>query len=138
MKSARKDYFHSIQKAKRKSWDLFLANAKPNDIWTAKKLAYGKDPPKTPSFSNAHTPSVTDLRNELIRGFFPHKGLPTPPRSSPTPYPDFEPIDADTITFTLKRFSNVSTPGPDHIQCGIWKKVPTVNPQILPRLFNPL
>src|SRR6266849_5386281 len=117
MKSARKDYFHSIQKAKRKSWDLFLANAKPNDIWTAKKLAYGKDPPKTPSFPNTHIP--TDLRNELIKGFIPLKGLSTSPRPSPSPFSDFEPLDADTITFTLKGFSNVSVPGPDHIQFGI-------------------
>jgi hypothetical protein len=136
MKTARKAYFKSIQSAKRKSWDLFLANAKTNDIWTAKKLAFGKEPPKTPSFPNAHSP--TDLRDELIKGFFPPKNLPPPPPQAQSPHSDFVPIDSDTITFALKRFSNISAPGPDHIQFGIWKKVHASNPSILPTLFNPL
>jgi hypothetical protein len=47
-------------------------------------------------------------------------------------------VDANTITFILKRFSNISAPGPDQIQFGIWKKVHKANPHILPDLFNPL
>src|ERR1700704_6401921 len=136
MKTARKAYLKAIQSAKRKAWDLFLANAKPNDIWTAKKLAFGKEPPKTPIFPNAHTP--TELRDELIKGFFPPKNLPPPPLPAQAPHPDFEPVDSDTITYILKKFSNISAPGPDQIQFGIWKKVHAANPLILVKLFNPL
>src|SRR6266852_1064031 len=136
MKTARKTYFKSIQSAKRKSWELFLANAKPNDIWTAKKLAFGKEPPKTPSFPNAHTPS--ELRDELIKGFFPPKHLPLPLPPAQAPHQEFEPIESDSITFALKIISNISAPGPDQIQFGIWKKVHKSNPTLLPSLFNPL
>jgi hypothetical protein len=47
-------------------------------------------------------------------------------------------VDADTITFILKRFSNISAPGPDQIQFGIWKKDHKATPEIPPDLFNPL
>jgi hypothetical protein len=102
----------------------------------AKKLTFMSDPPKTSSFLNANTPS--ELRDKLIKGFFPSH---IPLSVMPTPqalYEGFTPVDMDTFTFTLKRFSNNSAPGPDQIQFDIWKKVYIVNPQILPNLFNPL
>jgi hypothetical protein len=80
----------------------------------------------------------SELRDKLIKGFFPPKYLLPAPRPAQQPHNDFEPIDTDTITFALKCYSIISAPELGQIQFGIWKKVHGANPQILLALFNPL
>jgi len=41
-------YFKAIKKAKRDHWSTFLASATPQMVWTAKKFAIGRPPPRFP------------------------------------------------------------------------------------------
>ena len=71
--SARSSHFKAIQKAK---WDhlcSFLATATPQTVWTAKKCAIRRAPPRFPDLPGASTPPK--LNQALIDLFFP--GSPT-------------------------------------------------------------
>jgi len=54
-RAARSTYLKAIKKAKSDHWSSFLASATPQTVWTAKKLAVGRPPPRVPSLPGAST-----------------------------------------------------------------------------------
>ena len=55
-RAPRSTYFKAIKKAKRDHGSSFLASATPQSVWTAKKLAVGRTPPRFPELPGASTP----------------------------------------------------------------------------------
>ena len=68
-RAARSAYFKAIKKAKRDHWSSFLASATPQTMWTAKKLAVGRPPPRFPDLPGASTPP--EPNRPLLNHFFP-------------------------------------------------------------------
>jgi len=66
---ARCAYFKALKKAKRDYWSSFLATATPQTVWTAKKLAVGRPPPRFAELPGASTPP--QLNQALLNHFFP-------------------------------------------------------------------
>src|SRR5205807_562700 len=66
---------------------------------------------------------------------------PKAPPHSPSILRSFKhvpPLDKEEIQRALSKSSNSSAPGPDQIPYGVWKKVHSINPDILLSLLNPL
>jgi len=61
--------FKAIKTAKNKHWSSFLLSATPQTLWTAKRFAYGRAPPRFPSLPRAETPQ--QMNNVLLDHFFP-------------------------------------------------------------------
>jgi len=55
-RAARSVYFKAIMKAKRDRSSSFLASATPQTVWTAKRLAVGRPPPRFPELPGASIP----------------------------------------------------------------------------------
>ena len=64
-------YFKEIKAAKNKHWSSFLLGATPQSLWTAKRFAYGRTPPRFPSLPGAETPQ--QMNKVLLDHFFPPK-----------------------------------------------------------------
>lgn len=93
-----------------------------------------KDTKNLPSFSNVS--SAEDLNSSLINHFFPPR--PTINAPHPIAWPDVPPVTHEEVSEALKKLSNTSTPGPDSIPYGTWKKVHSINADIIPSLLSPL
>jgi len=52
---SRSGYFKAIKVAKNKHWSSFLLSATLQNLWTAKRFASGRAPPRFPSLPGAET-----------------------------------------------------------------------------------
>jgi len=116
-RAARSTYFKAIKKAKSDYWSSFLASATPQTVWTVKKLAVGRPPPRFPELPGASTPP--ELNKALLDHFFPRK-----PASFPDtillPFKDCLPLAADEIGRALARSSPSSALRPDMTPNLVW------------------
>src|SRR5712691_1314904 len=62
--------------------------------------------------------------------------MPSPPL--PHLFSSTPPITAEEISKALSKCSNLSTPGPDQIPYGVWKRIHAINPLAIPSLLTPL
>jgi len=128
-------YFKAIKTAKNKRWSSFLLGATPQTLWTAKKFAYGRAPPRFPSLPLAE--ALQQMNDVLLDHFFPPKGLFTPP-------PRFRldkkapPLTNDEVATALSKCSLTSAPGPDGSPYSTWKQINRENPSILLQILSPL
>ena len=128
-------YNKAIKTAKNKHRSSFLLSAPPQTLWTAKKFAYGRAPPRFPSLPGADT--WQQMNNFLLDHFFPAKEPFSPPLKlqpdkKPPPLPNKE------IATALSKCSPTSAPGPDGIPYSTWKQVNRENPSILIQILSPL
>jgi len=134
-RAARSAYFKAIKKAKRDHWSSFLASATPQSVWTAKKLAVGRPPPRFPELPGASTPP--ELNQALLNHFFP--GVPARvPDAILLPFRDCLPLSQDEMGRALARSSATSAPGPDMTPNSVWKRVHRVAPHLILDLLAPL
>ena len=70
-------YFKAIKTAKNNNWSSFLLSATPQTLWTAKKFAYGRAPPRLSSLPGAETLQL--MNNILLDNCFPPKEHFSPP-----------------------------------------------------------
>jgi len=114
---------------------MFLKDATPCTIWTAKKFAIGR---VTPRFLNLwEANSLEKVNNTLLAHLFPSKLLPIVPTIL-SPYQGYMPLMASEITLALRKCSSSSALGPDTIPQTVWKRVHLVSPQLLTDLLDPL
>jgi len=134
-RAARSAYFKAIKKAKSDHWSSFLAAATPQTVWTAKKLAVGRPPPRFPELPGASTPP--ELNQALLDHFFP--GEPTRvPDTILLPFRECLPLSQDEIGRALARSSPTSAPGPDMTPNSVWKRLHCVAPHLIQDLLAPL
>jgi len=134
-RAARSAYFKAIKKAKRDHWSSFLASATTQTVWTAKKLAVGRPPPRFPEFSGASTPP--ELNKALLDHFFP--GEPASFLDTILlPFRECIPLSLDEIGRALARSSPTSAPGPDMTPNSVWKRVHRLAPHLILDLLAPL
>jgi len=134
-RAARAAYFKAIKKAKREHWSSFLATATPQTVWTAKRFAVGRPPPRFPEPPGATTPR--ELNKALLDHFFPGE----PPGSRDTillPFADCHELEPEEISRPLARSSPSSAPGPDMPPNSVLKPVHRVVPHIIQNLLAPL
>jgi len=134
-RAARSAYFKAIKKAKRDHWSSFLASATPQTVWTAKKLAIGRPPPRFPELPGASTPP--ELNQALLGHFFPGAPVRVPNTVLP-PFKDCPPLSQDEVGRALARSSPKSAPGPDKTPNSLWKRVHRVAPHLIQDLLAPL
>ena len=104
-------------------------------MWTAKKLAVGRPPPRFPELPGASTPP--ELNRALLAHFFP--GEPAVlPDTILLPFRECLPLAEDEIGRALSRSSPSSAPGPDKIPNSVWKRVHRVAPHLIHNLLSPL
>jgi len=135
VKSSRRTYFKAIASAKKTHWSDFLSSATPRSIWTAKRFAFGRPPPRFPDLQGASDPA--EVVQTLLDHFFPSKP-PPPPLLRLTRHEDYTPLTSEEISRALSKSSNASAPGPDHIPYSVWKSVHHIKPSLLPSLLDPL
>jgi len=134
-RAARAAYFKAIKKAKREHWSSFLATATPQTVWTAKRFAVGRPPPRFPEHPGATTPG--ELNKALLDHFFPGE----PPGSRDTillPFANCHQLEPEEISRALARSSPSSASGPDMTPNSVWKRVHRVAPHIIQALLAPL
>ena len=125
-------YFKAIKKAKKKYWKSFYPKV-GQDVWTARRLAAGRQPDRFPSFPEASSPM--DINTALLSYFFPDKD-PTLTPSILRPFRDVPSLRPEEIAHALSKSSNSSAPGPDQILYATWKEVIKVNPSRLLALLG--
>jgi len=126
-RAARSAYFKAIKKAKRDHWSSFLASATPQTVWTAKRFAVGRPPPRFPELPGASTPP--ELNKAHLNHFFPGE----PAGFTDTillPFRKCLPLAPDKVSRALARSSPSSAPGPDPIPNSVWKRVHRVAPHL--------
>jgi len=134
-RAARSTYFKAIKKAKRDHWSAFLASATPQSVWTAKKLAVGRPPPRFPELPGASTPP--ELNQALLDHFFP--GEPAGFLDTILlPFKECLSLSSDEVGSALARSSPKSAPGPDMNPNSVWKRVHRVAPHLIHDLLAPL
>jgi len=134
-RAARASYFKAIKKAKMDDWSSFLAAATPQSVWTAKRFAVGRPPPRFPELPGANT--LEELNKALLDHLFP--GEPPGPRETILlPFADCQPLETEEISRALARSSLSSAPGPDMTPNSVWKRVHRVAPHIILDLLAPL
>src|SRR5205807_9500266 len=123
------------QKAQNSPWSLLPSRATPQSLWTAKKLALGKSPPRFPNIPNADTPAK--INSALLDHFFPTS--PSPPL--PTilkPHLNCPPLLPLEITTVLRKCSPSSAPSHDTIPNSVWKVVHLTARRLLTDLLSTL
>jgi len=104
-------------------------------VWTGKRFAVGRLPPRFPELPGASTP--TELNKALLDHFFPGE----PASSTDTillPFRECLPLAVDEVSRALARSSPSSAPGPDAIPNSVWKRVHRVAPHLIHNLLAPL
>jgi len=134
-RAARSAYFKAIKKAKRDHWSAFLATATPQTVWTAKRFAIGRPPPRFPELPGAATP--LELNKALLNHFFPGEPARTVD-SILLPFRDCPPLTAEEVGRALARSSPSSAPGPDKTPNSVWKRINRVAPHLIHDLLAPL
>ena len=128
-------YFKAIKAAKNKHWSSFLLTATPQNLWTAKRFAFGRAQPRFPSLPGAETPQ--QMNSVLLDHFFPPKEPFSPPPRL-RPHRTAPPLTTEEVATALSKCSPTSAPGPDGIPYSVWKKVNDINPSILLQALAPL
>ena len=103
-------------------------------MWTAKRFAVGRPPPRFPELPGASTPP--ELNQALLDHFFPGE----PARFTDTillPFRECLPLAADEVSRALARSSPSSAPEPDAIPNSVWKRVHRVTPHLIHDLLDP-
>jgi len=134
-RAARTAYFKAIKKAKRDHWSSFLATATPQTVWTAKRFAVGRPPPRFPELPGATT--LMELNKALLNHFFPGEHA-RHFDSILLPFRDCPALAADEIGRALARLSPLSAPGPDMTPNSVWKRINRVAPHLIQDLLAPL
>jgi len=128
-------YFKAIKKAKGDHWSSFLASATPQTLWTGKKLAVGRPPPRLPELPGASTPP--ELNQALLDHFF--RGEPARfPDTILLPFRECLLLSLDEVGRGLAHSSPTSAPGPDMIPNSVWQRVHCVAPHLIHELLAPL
>ena len=128
-------YFKAIKTAKNKHCASFLLSATPQTLWTAKRLAFGRTPPRFPSHPGAETPQ--QMNHVLLNHLFPPKEPFSPPlrlrtdKKAPV-------LMKEEIATDLSKCSPTSAPGPDGIPYPTRKQVHRINPSVLLDILSPL
>jgi len=134
-RAARSAYFRAIKKAKRDHLSSFMASVTPQTVWTAKKPAVRRPPPRFPELPGASTPP--ELNRALLNHFFPGP----PARFLYTillQFRDCLPLSMDEVSRALASSSPSSAPRPDKIPISVWKHVPRVAPHLVHDMLTPL
>ena len=105
-------YFKAIKAAKNKYWSSFLLTATPQNLWMAKRFAYGRAQPYFPSLPGAETPQ--QMNDVLLDHFFPPKELFAPPPRL-RPHRTAPPRKREEIADALAKYFPTSAPGSDGI-----------------------
>ena len=134
-RSAKSTYFSAVNRAKHSHWRGFLAGADHQTVWKAKRLAGNRTPTRFPSLPGAATPE--DTRDRLVEHFFQAQTHLTQNAVCPT-FGHCPPVSREEVSRVLARSSPSSAPGPDTIPYGVWKKLHSLHPDILPSLTGPL
>jgi len=134
-RAARTASFKASKKAKRDHWSPFLATATPQTVWTAKRFAEGRPPPRFPELPRALTP--LELNKALLNHFFPGEPL-RPVDSILLPFRDCPARAADEVGTALARSSPSLAPGPDMTPNSVWKRIHRVAPHLIHHLLAPL
>ena len=112
-----------------------MATATPQTVWTAKRFAVGRPPPRFPELPGATTPP--ELNRALLDHFFP--GNPIGSFNSVLlPFRDCPALAADEIGRALAHSSPSSAPGPDMTPNSVWKRIHRVAPHLIQDLLAPL
>jgi len=128
-------YCKAIKTAKNKHWSSFLLSATPQTLWTAKKFAYGRAPPRFPSLPGAETSQ--QMNEVLLTHFFTLKE-PFSPLPRLQPDKKVPPLTKEEIATAFSKCSPTSVPGPDRIPYFTWKQVNRENPSILVQIESPV
>ena len=132
---SRQGYFRAVKQAKNFHWSDFLAKTTPHNIWTAKKFVTPRKTSRFPNLPEANSPG--EINKALLDHFFPPKPeLPT--RGRLHRHASADPLTKEEITAALAKSSPSSAPGPDGVPYSVWKKVNTINPNLLLDLLAPL
>ena len=132
---SRQGYFKAIKKAKNSHWACFLARTTPHNIWTAKKFVASRKTRRFPELPGANSP--VEINKALLNHFFPPKpGLPLRGRLHRNP--SAVSLTKEEIAAALAKSSPSSAPGPDGVPYSVWKKVNTIDPNLLLDLLTPL
>jgi len=91
-------YLKVIKTAKNKYWSSSLLEATPQNLWTAKRIAYGQTRPRFPSLPGAETPRL--MNKVLLDHFFPPKEAFTPPPRL-RPYKKAPPLTKEEMASAL-------------------------------------
>jgi len=134
-RAARTAYFKAIKKAKRDHWSAFLAAATPQTVWTAKKFAEGRPPPRFPVLPGATTP--LELNKALLEHFVPSEPA-RPVDSILLPFKDCPTLALDEVGRALAKSSPSSAPGPDMTPNSVWKRIHRLAPHLILDLLSPL
>ena len=127
-------YLKAIKKAKRDHRSSFLASATPQTVWTAKKLAVGRPPPRFPE--RPGTSSPLELNQALLDHLFP--GEPASFLDTILlPFRECLPLSLDEVSRALASSSPTSAPGPDMTPNSVWKRVHRVAPNLIHDLLAP-
>ena len=113
----------------------FLAKTTPNNIWRAKKFVAPRKTSRFPELPEANSP--VEINEALLNHFFPPKPK-LPPRGRLHRNHSAVPLTKEEIADALAKSSLSSAPGPDGVPYSVWKKVNTVNPNLLLDLLVPL
>ena len=132
---SRQGYFKVIKKAKNSHWTDFLARTTHHNIWTAKKFVAPRNTPRFPDLPGASSP--VEINTALLNHFFPPKPE-LPSRERLHRHPSAIPLTKEEIKATLAKSSPTSAPGPDGVPYSVWKKVNSINPNLLLDLLAPL
>jgi len=134
-RATRSAYFKAIKKTKRDHGSAFLASPTPQMVWTAKKFAVGRPPPRFPELPGATTP--LELDKALLNHFFPGEPARTVD-SILVPFRDCPALTPDKVGRALARSSPSSAPGPDKTPNSGWKRIHRVAPHLIHNLLAPL
>ena len=134
-RAARAAYFKAIKKDKSDHWSWFLASATPPNVWTAKKFAVGRPPPRFPELPGASAPPEPNkvlldyiFPGELARGF----------DTILLPYSSCPELTANKVAIALARSSLWLASGPDMTPNSVWKRINRVASHLIHHLVAPL
>jgi len=134
-RAARSAYFRAIKKAKRDHWSAFLASVTRQTVWTAKKFALRRPPPRCPELPGAATP--LELNRALLDQFFPGEPARTVD-SILLPFRDCPALTAEEVGRAVARSSPLSAPGPNKTPNSVWQRIHRVAPHLIHDLLAPL
>ena len=112
-----------------------MASATLQNVWTAKKLAVGRAPPRLPELPGATTPL------ELNSALLDHVLTGKPARHFNTillPFRDCPALAVDEVGRALARSSPSSAPSPNMTPNWVWKRIYRVAPHLILDLLGPL
>ena len=132
---SRQGYFKAIKKAKNSHGADFLAKTTPHNIWTEKNFVAPRKTPRFPELPGAN--SLVEINDAILNHFFPPKPE-LAPRSHLHRNPSAAPLPKAEVAAALAKSPLSSAPGPNGLPYSVWKKVKTIDPNLLLDLLAPL